>query len=522
MLNNYIDDYLKIGIALSSEKDINKLLEMILTQARKVSKADAGTLYILNEKFLEFAIVQNDTLNVSIGGDGKKPSLPDVPLFVNNEPNHANVSSHVALTGEIVNIPDVYNAKGFDFTGPRKYDAATGYRSKSMIVIPMVDHENQTIGILQLLNSVSTDTDEVVAFSEGNVKVVASLASMAAVALVNNQLLNSLKNLLDAFIKSIATAIDKKSAYTGGHIRRVADLTVEIAREISKTKNGFFENQRFSEDEMEELRLAAWMHDVGKITTPEYIVDKSTKLETIFDRIEFVEQRFQTIEQILENDFLKSKIKLIESGDEKKIKQLEKKHISSVKTLKDNLVFLESCNNTGDFMSDDDVARVELIAKRTYTVDGKSYPYLTENEMINLSIRKGTLLPDERSIIENHVVMTSKILEQLPFPEKLTNVPIYAGDHHEKCDGSGYPRGVTCDELPLQSRIMVIADIFEALTAADRPYRAPLKLSRALQILEFMMKDNHIDENIYNFFINNELLMEYARRELNPEQIDVK
>lgn len=522
MLKNYIEDYLQIGIALSSEKDINKLLEMILTQARKVSSADAGTLYILNDKALEFAIVQNDTLNVSIGGDGKKPDLPDVPLFVNNEPNHANVSSHVALTGQIINIPDVYNAKGFDFTGPRKYDAATGYRSKSMLVIPMVDHENQIIGILQLLNSVPKETGDVVAFSDEYVKIVASLASMAAVALVNNQLLNSLQDLLDAFIKSIATAIDKKSAYTGGHIRRVADLTVEIAKEISKTKNGFFEHHKFTDDEMEELRLSAWMHDVGKITTPEYVVDKSTKLETIFDRIELVEQRFQTIEKNIENDYLKAKIDLLESGKTKGLKSLEKKYKSSVETVRKDLEVLKASNNTGDFMSDSDIERVESIAKKTYTIDGETYPYLSENEMLNLSIRKGTLLPDERSVIENHVVMTSKILEQLPFPDKLANVPVYAGDHHEKCDGSGYPRGATCDELPLQSRIMVIADVFEALTAADRPYRAPLKLSRAIQILEFMMKDNHIDKNVYNFFINSELLMEYAKRELNPEQIDIK
>ncbi len=521
MLNNYIDDYVKIGIALSSEKDINRLLEMILTQARKVSHADAGTLYIIKKRALEFAIVQNDTMKVSLGGDGKKPDLPDVQLYVDNEPNHSNVSSHVALTGEIVNIPDVYDAEGFDFTGPRKYDSATGYRSKSMIVIPMVDHENHTIGILQLLNSVSPETKEVTAFSESQLRVVASLASMAAVALSNTQLINSLRNLLDAFIESIATAIDKKSAYTGGHIRRVADLTVSIAKAMDNAKSGFFKNQEFSEDEIEELRLAAWMHDVGKITTPEYVVDKSTKLETIFDRIVLLIQRFESIEQYLENQYLKSKIDLIEKGDNKGLKKLKKKFDLSVQQHKDDLDFIKSCNNTGDFMSNEAVERIESIAAKTYQIDDKDRPYLTKDEVNNLCIRKGTLLPGERHIIENHVVMTSKILKQLPFPEKLSNVPTYAGGHHEKCDGSGYPNGLTCEELPLQSKIMVIADIFEALTAADRPYREPIKLSRAKQILEFMMKDNHIDKNIYKFFIKHELLMDYANRELEPDQLDI-
>ncbi len=533
-VKHYAEDQIKhikqltsIGLALSAEKNISKLLEMIVDESRDLSNADGGTLYIVDDdkKYLHFEIMQNDTMKTRMGGtSGVEISLPKVPLYIDGKPNYSNVSSYTALTGEPVNIPDVYEAEGFDFTGPRKYDETTGYHSKSMLVIPMKNHENNIIGVLQLLNAKDPETGEVVAFCTEYVNLIGSLASQAAVALTNTQLIQDLRNLLYAFIKSIATAIDEKSPYTGGHIKRVVTLTMMLAETINNTNKGKFKNVNFNEDEMEELRLAAWMHDVGKITTPEYVVDKSTKLQTIFDRISLIETRFQVIAQLIEDRHLTRKFELLQNGKTSgsEIKQLDKELSGNIKLLQEELDFIKKCNNPGEFLGDDKIEKIKEIANKTYSFGNMDYQYLTEDEVKNLCIQKGSLTEEERKIIENHATMTLKMLNELPFPPKLANVPEYAAGHHEKLDGSGYPRGLTEKEMSLQSRIMAVADIFEALTARDRPYKKPMKLSQAVKIMGFMKKDRHIDPDIYDLFIESRLFYDYAKEEMNPAQIDIK
>ncbi|OQY57954.1 MAG: metal-dependent phosphohydrolase, partial [Desulfobacteraceae bacterium 4572_88] len=412
--------------------------------------------------------------------------------------------------------------------GPKNYDASTGYKSKSMLVTPLKNHKNEIIGVLQLLNA-QTETGEVIPFSAEYENLVASLASQAAVALTNNRLiwelkeaLQTIKALFDAFIKSIATAIEEKSSYTGGHIERVAKLTMMIAKAINESSEGPLKDVCLSEDELEELRLAAWMHDIGKITTPQYIMDKATKLETIFDRIHMLETRFQLIVSLTENAYLHRKLGLLQggNGDESELSQLDAACAREVQGIGEEFEFVRSCNK--GFMDGDKIAHLREIANKTYILDGQAHPYLTEEEFTNLSVRKGTLTDEERKTIENHVVMTWDILYPLPFPHALANVPDYAREHHEKLDGSGYPRGLSGKEIPLQSRILAIADIFEALTARDRPYRDPMKLSKAIDILKFMKQDNHIDPNIYDLFVSSSILSKYAREEMNPEQIDAE
>ena len=359
----HVKQLIQIGLALSAEKNISRLLELILDGARDLANADAGTLYIIDEdkKNLRFEILQNDTMKTRMGGtSGITISLPKVPLYRDGEPNYSNVSSYTVLTDEIINIQDVYEAEGFDFTGPRKYDESTGYRSKSMLVIPMKNHENDIIGVLQLLNAQAPETGEVIPFSPEYVDFIASLASQAAVALTNTQLIEDLKNLFYSFIQSIATAIDAKSPYTGGHINRVVDLTMIIAEKINEIDEGPFKDVIFNEDELEELRLAAWMHDVGKITTPEYVVDKSTKLHTIFYRIYLIETRFQLIEKLLENDSLHRKNTLLQNGKNKEseIKLLDETLSDTRRTIREDLEFLKECNNPGEFMSDERLDRI--------------------------------------------------------------------------------------------------------------------------------------------------------------------
>jgi HD-GYP domain-containing protein (c-di-GMP phosphodiesterase class II) len=514
-----------IGVALSAEKNLGRLLQMILTEARNFTHADAGSIYLVDHenRLMRFEILQNDTLRVNMTVSSELlSSFPSIPLEIDGAPNYHNVSTYVALTGKTVNIPDVYHVDHFDFTGPRKYDAATGYRSQSMLVMPMSNHENEIIGVLQLINAKDVATAEVIAFSEAYVELIASLASQAAVAVTNAQLIRNLKDLFKSFIKSIATAIDEKSPYTGGHIRRVVDITTMIVKQINATDEGPLAQVHFSEDEMEEVRMAAWMHDVGKIITPEHVINKSTRLETIFDRVQMIETRFDLIRHLIENRYLAQKLRLLEHGfaDASVLKTLEADREQALMALDTEREFIKAINRTHGFISDADLARLQEIAGRTYELDGHRYPYLTPEEFCNLSIRKGNLTAAERKLVEDHVLMTIAILKELPFPRNLSRLLEYAGGHHERPDGSGYPSGCCGDQLSLQARIIAFADIFESLTAQDRPYKKPLNLSQTIEILNHMKNENHIDPHLLELFVRNGLHQEYARLELQPEQID--
>ncbi|MGE4555880.1 MAG: HD domain-containing phosphohydrolase [Desulfovibrionaceae bacterium] len=521
----HIEKLAEIGLALSGEKNVDRLLEMIVNEARDLTFADGGTLYIVDDsgRRLDFVILQNDTMKTRMGGtSGVEITLPPVPMYKDDGcPNHQNVSSYAALTNEIVNIEDVYVAEGFDFTGPRKYDQSTGYRSKSMLVIPMQNHENDIIGVLQLLNAKDEETGEVVPFAREYVDLVASLASQAAVALTNARLIQDLKELLYSFIRSIASAIDAKSPYTKGHIDRVVELTMLIAGVVNGARSGPYGSVDLSEDELEELRLAAWMHDVGKITTPEYVVDKSTKLETIFDRVELVRTRFALIEKSLEADHYRELARLARNGaPEAELHRIEEAFGEALNVLCEERDFVLSCNSPGEFMDEGKAERLRRIAEKTFSHNGRRQSYLTDDEALNLSIRKGSLTDAERKVIEDHARMTLEMLSELPFPKRLSRVAEYAAGHHEKLNGSGYPRGITGERLPLQARILAVADVFEALTAKDRPYKKPMKLSMAIKILGFMCKDGHIDGDILDLFLSSGAHKAYATQHLDPSQLD--
>ena len=517
-----------IGIALSAEKNISVLLELIVDSAREFTNADGGTLYLVSEdeSSLEFEIVQTDSLNIRMGGKtGEEINWPPVPLYKEDgSPNTENVSADVAITKKLVNIPDVYDVEGFNFEGTRKFDESTGYRSQSMLVIPMLNHENEIIGVLQLINARDIDSNETIPFPDDDIDLTASVASQAAIALTNVRLIQDLKDLFDSFIKTIATAIDEKSPYTAGHITRVANLTMEIAHVVNKTKWGKYGDLTFNEDELEELRLAAWMHDVGKITTPEHVVDKSTKLEKIFDRVELLQVRFDAIKYQAYSEWYEKKAELIESkgNDPEEIKKLDEEYSGKISQIETDAEFCIKANTPGEFMEDEAIEHLIEISKKTFNLGGETRHYLSEDELENLSIKRGTLNVSDRKIIENHAMMTLKMLNELPFSKKLKHVPAYAASHHEKLDGTGYPLKMKGEEISSQARIMAIADIFEALTAKDRPYKKPMMLSQAIKILGFMVKDDHIDGDFVEIFLKEGLAETYAKEHLLPSQIDWK
>ena len=499
-----------IGASLSAETDINRLLETILTAAKSITRADGGTLYrVTEEKTLRFEILRTSSLKNYLGGTTGNPvPFYPVPLYKDGKPNHNNVSAYVALTGKTVNIQDAYTAEGFDFSGTRGFDSKTGYRSKSFLTVPMRNHENECIGVLQLINAQDPRTGEIVPFSPSDQRLAESLASQAAIALTNRMLINQLEELFESFIGLINAAIDEKSPYTGGHCQRVPMLTMMLAEAVNETKAGPLAEFQMSDKDRYELKIAGLLHDCGKVTTPVHVVDKATKLETIFDRIQLIDTRFEVLKRDAEIEHLRKKL------DEKQLRD-------RLRQLEEDRRFLQMCNIGGERMSDENVVQVKRIAKyRWRDVSGHEADFLSEDEVKNLTIRAGTLTDVERKIINHHIVATIKMLEALPWPKHLTNVPEYAGGHHERMDGKGYPRGLTREQMSVQARCMGIADIFEALTAKDRPYKKGKTLSESLEILGKMKLGNHVDPDLFDVFVRRKVYQRYAEMFLDPEQID--
>ena len=528
-LQNQISNMSAIGLALSKERDMEKLLEMILLEAKRISNADGGTLYMMtDDQRLRFSIMITDSLNVHMGGTSGK-EIPFYPVKLYNDdgkPNENMIAANAAINGNTINIPDAYEAKGFDFSGTKAFDEKTGYRSKSFLTVPLKNHENEIIGVLQLLNAQDIKSNKVISFSERIQNSVEALSSQAAVAITNKNLIKDLEVLFESFIKLIASAIDAKSPYTGGHCSRVPEITMMLAESVNEINEGPFANIQFSDKEMYELKIAAWLHDCGKVATPEYVVDKSTKLETIYDRIHTVATRFEVIKRDEEIKFLKKQLSIqkkdsLSDVDKKEaIKKARILYLKRIKQLDEDKTFIEESNFGGEFMSQDRKDRVKKISSYRYKDNGSAKSFLSDNEVYNLCISRGTLTPEERKVINDHIVVTIEMLEQLPYPKHLRNVPEFAGGHHEKLDGTGYPKGLNHAEMSVQAKIMAIADIFEALTARDRPYKKGKTLSQAMRILGFMKNDAHIDAELFDVFVQEKIYLKYAEGFLDPEQID--
>jgi HD-GYP domain-containing protein (c-di-GMP phosphodiesterase class II) len=511
-----------IGIALSRQQDTGMLLENILDAAKRLTHADAGTLYLYDKErqLLHFELLRNDTLPLAMGGTSGQPiKLAPVPLYIEGAPNHSMIVSHCVLARATINIPNAYEARGFDFSGTRSFDAQTGYYSQSFLTVPMHDHENEVIGVLQLINAQAPGKRGIVPFSQDDQHLLESLASQAAIALTNRRLIEQLETLFEAFIKLINTAIDEKSAYTGGHCARVPVLTMMLADAVTRTQLGPLKDFAMSERDRHELKIAGLLHDCGKITTPVHVVDKATKLHTLFDRIALLDTRFEVLKRDAEIALLKARL---DAGtDTGRADAAQQAYDARIAQLDADRAFLRHCNIGTERMEEADQARVRQIATYQWRdTNGNMVKFLDDDEVENLTIRSGTLTAAERAIINHHIVATIRMLEALPWPKHLRNVPEYAGGHHERMDGKGYPRGLKREQMSVQARVMGIADIFEALTAKDRPYKPGKTLTEALTILARMKLNGHIDPDLFDVFIREKVYLDYAQQFLAPEQID--
>jgi HD-GYP domain-containing protein (c-di-GMP phosphodiesterase class II) len=564
---------IELGIALSAERNHDLLMEKILHGAKTMCNADGGTLYLMSEAkdSLSFEIMLNDTLNIAMGGTTGKP-IPFPPLRLYDDqgnPNHKNVSSHCALTASTVNIEDAYDADKFDFAGTKAFDAKVGYRSKSFLTVPLRNYEGEVIGVLQLINA-RDRRNKIGVFGPDITPLIEALASQAAVALDNQRLIEAQKNLFKSFIQVIAGSIDAKSPYTGGHCHRVPAITFMMAQAACDSTEPPFADFSLTEDEWYELEVSAGLHDCGKVTTPEYIVDKATKLETIYNRIHEVRMRFEVCKRDAVIGYLEGLVAGEEEPDALKVRMDE-----DLARLDEEFAFIAECNVGGEFMAPDKVDRMKAIAERTWvrtlddtlglsidemrrrTGDEPKPPVVEKlladkdwhvipheinvdtarydaegfkmkplenrynlGEVSNLAIGRGTLTNEDRFKINDHIVQTIFMLKALPFPKNLSRVAEWAGGHHEKMDGTGYPKGLKREEMSLPARIMAIADIFEALTAADRPYKKPKTLSESLKIMSFMVKDQHIDPDLWQLFLTSGIWKDYAEKYLRPDQVD--
>ncbi len=510
------EDLIEVGRALARERDAARLLDIIVAAATRLCNADGGALYRVNDAgdALDFAIVHNRTLRWGEAAAGDL-ALAAVPLAdPDGNPNHHAVVAHAALTRTSVRIGDVYAVAGYDFAAARHFDAQHGYRTRSLLAVPMHDHRDELIGVLQLVNALDADGG-VVEFSEDDQRLTEALTGLAGVVLSNQLLIGQLEALFSGLVALINTAIDEKSAYTGGHCQRVPELTMMLAEAAHDTAEGPLESFRMTARDRDELRLAGMLHDCGKITTPVHIVDKATKLQTISDRIDLVAARFDALAA---DTRLRARERQAGGADAAAVDS----DLAAERAAQEaDLAFLRRVNVGQEKMAAADSARVRAIAERRYRgADGALHPVLTPDEVDNLTIRSGTLTPAERAIINRHVESTISMLSALPWPRHLARVPEYAGGHHERMDGRGYPRGLTRAQMSWQARIVCIADIFEALTAPDRPYKGAKTLSESVAILGRMREGGHIDPDLFDVFVRRKLYLDYAAKYMDPAQID--
>jgi len=497
----------RLALSLSAEPDHHRILEQVVDSAMELLHCDAGTLYIFHDDRLHFSVLRN----LSLGIRDNDPELDPITLFKEDGTPSDLVVVHAFIDRMTINIPDLTAETRFDLSGTTAFDRIFGYRSRSFLCVPLMNHEQQVIGVLQLINALDY-RNEVCAFNSAQQLLLEALGALAATVLTQRQLVDSQRDLFESFIRVIAEGIDYKSPVTGRHCQQVPEIAMMLAEGVNQTSSGLYAEICFSAEEMYELKIAAWLHDCGKITTPEAIIDKGTKLETLFDRIELVAGRMREYQQSLLIDCLTR-----HPGEPEPLERCREQILK----LDAELEFLRTANRGAEFTTPEAVKRIERLAQLSWSgPDGRRHRLLTDDEVRNLSIGRGTLLPEELQLMRDHIRVTDRMLNSLVYPHTLSQVPEIAVNHHEHLDGSGYPRGLNADQLSIRARIMCIADIFEALTSPDRPYKEGMKLSQALEIIGRKVEANQLDAELFTLFVRQGIYKRYADRFMAPVQID--
>jgi HD-GYP domain-containing protein (c-di-GMP phosphodiesterase class II) len=499
----------RVGVALSTERDLPVLLEMILSQARRITASDAGSLYLAERDehgvltSLRFRFAQNHT-------------LPDLPLREHSIPaDHSSVAGYVASTAEPLVIADVYQLPpNVPYRQNRSFDERFGYRTKAVLVIPMITHKDEVIGVLQLINrkrqaDVKLTTPEiteetVIPYDARAVELVSALASQAAVGIENSRLYEDIERLFEGFVTAAVTAIEARDPVTKGHSGRVARLTVGLAEAVDHGGEGPYRDVKFSREELRELRYAGLLHDFGKVGVREQVLVKQKKLYPA--DLELIQHRFAYLMQAADLEFERERAEyLLAHGNQGFAEACARMNAERMEKRKRLHHFVDSVSKANEptVLAEGSFEELSSLSRETYTdFDGIQRPLLADEELRFLMIRRGNLDERERKEIESHVTHTYKFLEQIPWTRELKNIPKIAYGHHEKLDGRGYPRALRADDIPVQTRMMTISDIFDALTASDRPYKRAVPLQRALDILSSEAKEGMLDPLLLKTFID--------------------
>lgn len=473
MISEQTEKLLDICVALSAERDREALLFQILDTAMDLTRCDGGTLYLLEDDKLHFCRMVTRSFGIRQGGAEAPITLPPVPL----KPSH--ICARAVLEEKLMNVPDVKSDDRFDFSGAARYDAMTGYSTRSMLVIPLTNDHGKIIGVLQLINAL-TEEGEITAFPAEVEGLVSAIASQAAISLTNMQYAERVRDLLDSLVRALSTAIDERTPYNANHSRNMARYASAFLDWLETSGSDW----KLDAEQRREFLLSVWLHDVGKLTVPLEVMDKESRLgSAILD----IRQRFTTMELLSRIALLEGRI----SAGEAEALQMQRNEA---------LTLIEKVNAAA-FLPDDTLAAIDELAARTYTdLTGIEQHWITEEEHICLSVRKGTLTAKEREVMESHVVLTARILEQVSFPEEYARVPRWASAHHELLNGRGYPNHITAEALPREVRLLTILDVFEALTATDRPYKKGMSVEKALSILHSMVEEGALDGEILALF----------------------
>ncbi|PYO99890.1 MAG: HD family phosphohydrolase [Gemmatimonadetes bacterium] len=502
-----IGELTRIGVALGTERDLKTLLDLILTQARRITTSDAGSLYLVEtgdqgEKRLRFRIAQTY-------------SKPDAPFVEFTIPvDRSSLAGYTAVTGEPLVIDDAYFLPpDVEYSINRSFDERHGYRTKSMLVIPMKDHNEEVIGVLQLINrkrhpdavlAAPADVEQqVVPYSRRTVELVTALAGQAAVAIENSRLYQEIERLFEGFVQAAVHAIEQRDPTTFGHSGRVANMTVGLAAVVDRAEDGAYRGVSFTREQIKEIRYAGLLHDFGKVGVREQVLVKAKKLYPL--QLELIKQRHHFVRRTAEREFWRKRSEFLETHDRREyepfLRALEEEHAREIEVLDGFLDAVLSANEPTVLPAGRFEALLQL-ARRTYEdPSGRPHPYLTEEEMRYLTIPKGSLDETERQEIESHVTHTYRFLQQIPWTRELQHIPMIAYGHHEKLDGAGYPRRVTGDAIPIQTRMMTISDIYDALSAADRPYKAAVAPARALDIMADEVRAGQLDQELFRLFV---------------------
>lgn len=479
--NIQIDKLFEIGIHLTSEKNYNQLLSSILDYAMQISNCDAGTLYLLDNESqsLQFKIMKTRSLSIDTGSQGEKIDLPNVPL------SEKNVCAYSAIKKSIVNIDNVYDNVRFDFSGPKSYDRLTGYHTRSMLVVPLENHEGELLGVFQLINAMDPDGN-IVAFVKEQELFLLYLASISAISLSNMLHIQEVKELLYSLVASFTAAVDARTPYNANHTKNVTAYVNVFINYLNKLADAGRYKTHFSKNDIDQLQLASLLHDIGKLIIPLNIMNKPTRLG---DKLSMLNMRFDLLLQSWHIDYLEGTIS-------NKIWQREREYILLAKEK------VETFNSKG-FLTEEELEFIHELSNKYYTrPDGTILFYLTPEEKECLSVQKGTLTEQERIVMESHVDYTRHLLSKIRFHKNYDHVAFLAGSHHEYLDGSGYPDHLSGDALPVESRILTICDIFDALTAKDRPYKKALPVDKSLSILESMASEGKLDAGLVAHFRN--------------------